>query len=250
MGLRIFRISVAYDGTAYAGWQVQPHALTIQEVLERSAEAIGGEPTRVLGAGRTDAGVHARGQAARFATRRDLAEQQVPRALNSRLPEDVVVVGAREVEEGFHPIRDARLKHYRYSFKLAPFPDPFDDRYVLRVDGRLDLDAMGRAAAALAGEHDFAPFEKSGSPRDSTVRRLVSLDVTASGNYIYADFMGTGFLYGMARNLAGSLLRAGQGGLDPDSIPERLSMGDRLVAGPCLAARGLCLMGVDYGENA
>ena len=241
---------MAYDGTAYAGWQVQPHALTVQEVLERAAEAINGEKTGVAGAGRTDAGVHARGQAARFATRRDLDERTVPRALNSRLPEDVVVVGAREVGERFHPIRDARLKHYRYSFKPAPFRDPFDDRYVLRVEGRLDLDAMGRAAAALAGEHDFAPFEKSGSPRESTVRRLASLDVTASGNYIYADFVGNGFLYGMARNLAGSLLRAGQGGLDPDSIPERLAMGDRLIAGPRLAARGLCLMGVDYGDNA
>lgn len=246
----MFCITVAYDGTAYAGWQVQPGATTVQGVLERSAERINGEPTTVLGAGRTDAGVHARGQAARFGTSRDLDENKVPHALNAHLPEDVVVIDAREVDPGFHPIRDARAKRYRYTMKVARYADPFDRAYVLRLDSPPDVEAMRRAAAHLVGEHDFAPFEKSGSPRPSTVRTLRQLDVVTSGDYIHVEFVGSGFLYGMARNLAGTLLRVGQGGLDPDSIPSGLAAGSRAIAGPCLAAHGLCLMGVDYGEFA
>lgn len=245
-----FLITVAYDGTAYAGWQVQPHAATVQGVLEQAARLLNGEETTVLGAGRTDAGVHARGQAARFTTRRNIDATRVPAALNAHLPEDVAVVAAREVDAGFHPIRDARAKHYRYTYKVADHFDPFDRRYVLRVDQPLDTDAMRIAAGHLRGEHDFAPFEKAGSPRDSTVRRLTRLDVTQDGDYIYADFVGNGFLYGMARNLAGTLLRVGLGRLDPDDIPPGLSAGSRSIAGPCLAAHGLCLMTVDYEENA
>jgi tRNA pseudouridine38-40 synthase len=247
VGLNLFCITVAYDGTAYAGWQVQPNAATIQGVLERAAEELNGEPTSVLGAGRTDAGVHARGQAARFSTGRGLSAAKVPAALNAHLPEDVVVTAARAVEPGFHPIRDAVAKHYRYTFRQSPVSSPFDRRFVLRVDDDLDLDAMRRSAGFLRGKHDFAGFEKSGSPRDSTVRTLLQLDVTASEDYIYADFVGTGFLYGMARNLAGTLLRAGRGKLDPEAIPAGLAERSRAIAGPCLAAHGLCLMKVDYG---
>ena len=248
--MKVFRITVAYEGTAYAGWQVQPGAATIQGVLETAAEGLNGEPTRILGAGRTDAGVHALGQAARFESLRDLTAERVPHALNARLPEDVTVCGAREVAQDFHPIRDAVAKHYRYTLRVAPFSDPLDRRHVLFVDKPIDIAAMRRAASYLEGEHDFSGFEKTGSPRESTVRTLSQLDVRPSGHYIFLRLVGNGFLYGMARNLAGALLRVGQGGLDPESIPEGLAQGTRDIAGPCLAARGLCLVRVDYGGTA
>jgi len=247
--LRTFRISVAYDGTAYAGWQVQPHAETVQGVLERAAARINGEPTRVLGAGRTDAGVHAKGQAARFATRRDLEAARVPHALNAQLPPDVVVTAAVRVPDAFHPIGDALGKHYRYTLRLSEHPDPFDRLRVLHLRDVLDTGAMRAAAAGLLGEHDFAPFEKVGSPRSSTVRTLSQLDVSADEPYIHIDLVGNGFLYGMARNLAGTLWRVGRGRLSPESIPPGLVARDAGIAGPCLPARGLCLMQVFYAED-
>jgi len=250
MGLnRTCRIVVAYDGTAYAGWQKQPGQATIQGVLERAAEAINGCPSPIMGAGRTDAGVHARGQAARFVTQRDIAIRKIPHALNAHLPEDVVVTGADMEDEDFHPIRDAVSKHYRYTFRVAEFDDPFDRGCVLRLDSAPDQHQMQAAAAHLCGRHDFAPFQKTGSPRDTTVRTLSRLDVARNGDYIFVHLVGNGFLYGMARNLAGTILRAGQGRLDPATIPVHLGDGSRVIAGPSLPARGLCLMEVSYDDS-
>jgi tRNA pseudouridine38-40 synthase len=251
MGLRrTFHITVAYDGTGYGGWQVQNDVATVQGVVERAAEAVNGSFERVLGAGRTDAGVHARAQAARFRTERDLNAQRVPHALNAHLPEDVVVNGAREVSKDWHPIGDAIAKSYRYTFRVGEFDDPFRRRFVHRVPDALDMGAMCAAAGFLTGRYDFAPFEKSGSPRESTHRTLARLDVLREGDYIYVDFEGDGFLYGMARNLAGTLFRVGRGRLDPERIPDALAHGDRTIAGPCLPAQGLCLMGVAYRDPA
>lgn len=228
---------------------MQPGAVTVQGVLEAAAEELNGGGGRVLGASRTDAGVHARGQVARFLTPRDLAAPRVPHALNAHLPEDVVVVAAREVDAGFHPIRDAVAKRYRYTLRVAEFDDPFDRRFVLRIEREPDMDAMRRAARFLCGRHDFAGFQKSGSPRSGTVRELRQLDVARSGEYIHLDFVGDGFLYGMARNLAGTLLRVGQGGLDPDALPPGLASASKAIAGPCLAAHGLCLVHVGFGDG-
>ncbi|MHC4934481.1 MAG: tRNA pseudouridine(38-40) synthase TruA, partial [Planctomycetota bacterium] len=246
---RTFRITIAYEGTAYAGWQVQPNATTVQGVLERAAEAINGEPTSVLGAGRTDAGVHARGQAARVTIARDIDPERLPHALNANLPEDVVVRHAKPVTADFHPIRDAIAKHYRYTLRVARFSDPFDRRHSLLVPERLNVDAMERAAGLLVGTHDFRGFQKSGSPRNTTVRTLSQLDVARSGDYIHLHFVGNGFLYGMARNLAGTLLRVGQETLDPEAIPAGLTRGGREIAGPSLPPRGLCLMEVHYPDS-
>lgn len=250
MGLtRFFRITIAYEGTAYAGWQLQPGAATVQGVLEQAAECLNGEPTRIQGAGRTDAGVHALGQAARFSTQRTLDAARVPHALNAYLPEDVVVRAAAEVPGAFHPVRDARAKHYRYTLRVGEFDDPFDRRFVLRIPRVPDVEAMRQAARHFEGTHDFRAFEKAGSPRGSTVRTLVQLDVRQDRDYIQLHFVGTGFLYGMARNLAGTLLRVGQGRLGPDLIPPGLACGDRAIAGPCLPALGLCLMDVAYDDT-
>ncbi len=246
---KTFAITVAYDGTEFAGWQVQPDLRTVQGELERAASELNGEPARVLGAGRTDAGVHARGQVARVATGRAIEADRLPAALNARLPDDVVVRAAREVPSGFHSIRDAAWKLYRYTMYTADPPDPLERRYALFVTPRPELAPMRAAAACLTGTHDFGPFGKTGSPRSTTVRTVRSLDVQEAGDYIRIDIIGNGFLYGMARNLAGTLLRAGQGSLDPEAIPSALQAGNRGIAGPCLPAHGLCLMEVIYTEE-
>jgi len=249
MGLtQSFGISIAYDGTAYAGWQVQPDQATVQGVLERAAERLNGEPTRILGAGRTDAGVHALGQVARFSTPRSLSPRQVPRALNAFLPEDVSVHRAVAVDPGFHPIRDALGKHYRYTLRIAEIDDPFDRRHVYRIGGPVDLEAIAQAAENLLGKHDFGAFQKSGSPRRSTERTIARLDVSAVGDYIRIDVVADGFLYGMARNLAGTLLRVGRGDLSAASIHTGLASRSRDIAGPALPARGLCLRNVFYQD--
>jgi len=247
--LTTFRITVAYDGTAFRGWQVQPGARTIQGALEAAAAALNRRPTRVLGAGRTDAGVHARGQAARVEIDRPIDAGRLPLALNANLPDEVVVWRAEEVPPDFHPVRDAVAKHYRYTFHVARYADPRTRRFVHRVPHAPDLGLMRRAAAHLVGRRDFAGFQKSGSPRDTTVRTLARLDLAAEGDYIHVDLVGDGFLYGMARNLAGTLLRAGQSRLDPDSLPAALASRDRSAAGPLLPARGLTLMAVLYGHD-
>ena len=246
---RAFRITISYEGTAYGGWQVQDGVATVQGVLERAGEELNGVAGRILGAGRTDAGVHARAQAARFYTTREIAGSRIPHALNAHLPDDIVVHAAHAVPDNWHPIAAARSKHYRYTIKLAEFDNPLDRRFVLRVADRLDFAAMSAAAGNLRGRHDFVAFQKTGSPRDHTVRTLHRLDVSRTDDYIYLDFLGDGFLYGMARNLAGTLLRVGRGRLDPEEIPNALQSGDRHIAGPCLPAHGLCLMRVEYSET-
>jgi len=250
VSVKTFCIRIAYDGSAYSGWQRQSNAPSIQAALETAAEAVNGAVSPVLGAGRTDAGVHARGQAARFRTDRDLDAHSVPLALNRHLPDDIVVFAAQEVEAGFHPIGDAIGKHYRYTLRCSAFDSPFDRAFCYRIADTPDPAAMRAAARHLQGTHDFRAFENAGSPRPTTVRTLRRVDVAMDGAYIGLDFWGDGFLYGMARNLAGTLLRAGRGKVDPDAIPAvlRPDVGDpeRAVAGPCLPARGLCLMRVDY----
>ncbi len=280
---RLFRITVSYHGGAYAGWQVQPDAVTVQGVLERAVERLNGRPTRILGAGRTDAGVHARGQAARVEIARDITEERLPAALNAFLPDDIVVLAAKSVDAQFHPIRDALWKHYRYTFRVAPYDDPFDRDRVYRISESLNVAAMRQTAASLVGEHDFAAFEKKGSPRDTTVRHLRRLDVVRDEDYIHLHLVANGFLYGMARNLAGTILRVGRGNLPPIATseeapePERNELGRAApeamipadaptpqtegtsgsgaarggneIAGPCLPARGLCLMQVVFAED-
>jgi tRNA pseudouridine38-40 synthase len=244
----IFRLTVAYDGTSYAGWQAQQGPSTVQGVLERAAERLNGEPTPVPGASRTDKGVHARGQACRFTTPHDLPAGRVPRALNGFLPDDVVVTAAVDAPPGFHPVRDARAKLYRYSLRVGRVEDPFTRRYALRIARRPDLDAMRAAAALLVGTHDFRSFEKAGSPREHTVRTLSRLDVAESGEYIHVDLLANGFLYGMARNLAGSLLRVGERGFDAAAVSSWLAHPRRGSAGPILPPHGLCLMQVFYDD--
>ncbi|MBN1909969.1 MAG: tRNA pseudouridine(38-40) synthase TruA, partial [Pirellulales bacterium] len=170
--MRTLKITLAYDGTNYAGWQVQPDRVTVQEVLERAIEKVTGQASRTLASGRTDAGVHALGQVVRLRTESALDEATLVRALNAELPEDVAVLDIVPVAEGFHPIRDAVTKRYRYVIHDGPAPDVFARRYCWHCRSRLDEGAMREATGVLLGTHDFSSFESAGAPRESSVRTV------------------------------------------------------------------------------
>ena len=179
--MRTFKLTLAYDGTAYAGWQVQPGQATVQGALEAAIERVTGRSVRVLASGRTDAGVHAAGQVVGFSADLTLEPGALLRALNAVLPEDVAVLDAVEVPAGFHPIRDALRKRYRYVIHDGPVRDVFERRYSWHYGRPLDEGAMHRAAQTLRGTHDFSSFETSGAPRESSVRTVSDIFVCRTG---------------------------------------------------------------------
>lgn len=216
-------------------------------MLEDCLGRLAKRPVRVIGAGRTDAGVHARGQVINFPA--DGWPVPVPRvayALNNLLPRDIVVVDAAAVPDTFHARYDAIAKTYRYTFDNGLWPSPFHRLYSYHVPKRLDLDAMQTAAGYLEGRHDFSAFRALGTPVKTTVRTLYQAQVTSAGDFVYIVLRGDGFLYHMARLISGTLLRVGLGKLPPDAVPGILAGKDSLKGGPAAPARGLCLEKVEY----
>ena len=176
--MRTIKLTIAYDGTAYSGWQFQPDRMSVQQTLETALHKVTGERIRVLASGRTDAGVHALGQVVGFSTACKLPPEVLLRALNANLPQDVAVLDVAEAPEGFHPISHARRKRYRYVIHNGPVRDIFSRNYVWHHNrGRLDAEAMNRAAAALLGTHDFSSFETAGAPRATSVRTVFDIRV-------------------------------------------------------------------------
>lgn len=176
--MRTIKLTIAYDGTAYAGWQYQPDRMSVQETLENALKKVTGERIRVLASGRTDAGVHALGQVVGFSTECKLPPDVLLRAINANLPRDVAVLDVAEAAEGFHPISHARRKRYRYVIHNGPVRDIFSRNYVWHYcRGRLDAEAMSRAAVALQGTHDFSSFETAGAPRATSVRTVFDINV-------------------------------------------------------------------------
>lgn len=242
-----FRLSLEYDGTDFLGWQVQaPGARTVQGTLESAATLLFGQPVAVTGAGRTDAGVHAEGQVASLAADTGLDGREIRKALNAGLPGDLVVLSCRPAADGFDPRRDARSKLYRYQFWNGPERSPLRRRRWYRVPGTLDVDAMGRAARAFEGHHDFASLQSTGSSVRSTARSLSCCKVVAAGGEIRLFVEGSGFLRHMIRTLAGTLLQVGQGRRTADSMAGLLAAADRASAGPTAPAHGLTLVAVRY----
>jgi tRNA pseudouridine38-40 synthase len=243
-----FRLTLEYDGTDFAGWQSQRQGeRTVQDVLAVALAEIAGAPVRVVGAGRTDAGVHAEGQVAAvaFDTRLDLAT--LTRALNAKLPADVAVVAAAHARDGFDPRREAKAKLYRYAVWNGAAPSPLRRRRCHGVRERLDLAAMASAASALVGRHDFTSFRAAGSAVPSAVRTLARADVAGeAGGEIRFELEGDGFLRQMVRNVVGTLLEVGLGRREAGSLPALLAARDRSRAGPTAPARGLTLVRVDY----
>jgi len=242
-----YKIVLSYDGTGYHGFQFQRNALTIQAILERSLEKLYGKKIKVRAAGRTDAGVHAKGQVANFFAPASISEERLPLALNSLLPKDIVVLGAGAVADDFDARKSSVAKIYTYTIDNGPFADVFIRNYAWHIPRPLDLEAMKRAASFLLGKHDFKAFQGAGSSVEDTVRVLYALDIERLGSKtIVITCRGNGFLYKMVRNITGTLVEVGLLRRLPQEIPEILERKDRRKAGITAPARGLCLEAVLY----
>lgn len=245
---RNIRCVVEYDGTDFFGFQRQPHHPTVQGWLERAILELTGTATTITGAGRTDAGVHALGQVFNFFTDSRIPIERWPNALNSRLPEGIVVKRADAVPDDFHARKSAVAKVYRYTIWNAPFPSVFMNRYALHVRDPLDVTAMRAGAGYLVGRRDFAAFRAAGSTEvHTTVRHMHSLEIIRTDERVDIVARADGFLYHMMRNIVGSLLMVGDGRRSPDWLQDVTASRRRELAGPTAAARGLCLVHVEYG---
>lgn len=242
-------VTIAYDGTNYSGWQVQPNGLAVQQVVEEALEQLLKERVQVRSSGRTDAGVHARAMAASFSTSRDLPLRAYVEGANRFLPADVAIQSARIVAEGFKPITMAHAKRYRYTIINSSVRSPLDRLYSWQVREPLDLDAMIEAAGRFVGSHDFAAFRASNCVAKTTVRRIDSVQITRDGHRITIDVTGGGFLKNMVRVMVGTLVDIGKGRFTSSDIGRLLQGGDRKEAGSTAPACGLCLIEVMYPEE-
>jgi tRNA pseudouridine38-40 synthase len=248
--MRNIRLTLSYDGTDFHGWQTQPGQRTVQETLEKALADLTGEGrVRVNASGRTDTGVHAVGQVVNFRTENRLPAETLLRAVNARLPADVVVRAAADADDSFDANRDAKRKLYRYIIHDGPIPDLFMRRYCCQARWRLDAEAMARAAAVLCGTHDFASFETDWPNRASSIRTLSRLSVNRFGDWIWIDAEADGFLYNMVRAIAGTLMNVGRGYWPESEVEAILEARDRTRAGPTAPAQGLFLMRVTYDET-
>ncbi len=240
---------VAYDGTDYGGFQRQRNAPTIQAELESALSEITGWPTRIVAAGRTDAGVHATGQVIAFDTPWRHGVEALQRALNAKLPSAIAVRTMTEAKSDFHPRYDARRRAYRYTLYRDPVRHPLRERYALRVSHPLDVAAMRRAAQQLIGKHDFWAF---GSPPqgERSVRHLFRAEWEEAGVWLHFEIEANAFLYRMVRMIVGTLLRVGEGKLPPEAIADILQQRDRRRAGPAAPAKGLTLVAVLYDVDS
>ena len=248
--MRRIRILVAYDGTDYCGWQIQPNGITIEEVLNDKLSKLTGEDIHVIGASRTDSGVHALGNVAVFDTESPIPPDRMAYALNQKLSEDIVVVRSEEVPLDWHPRYQKQVtKTYEYHIYNAAFPNPLKRRYSAFVSFPMDIEKMRKGAFFLVGEHDFASFCSAGSQAETTVRTIYELDVARDGEEIIIRVTGNGFLYNMVRIIAGTLMEAGCGRMEPEKMREVLAAGDRAAAGPTAPACGLILVKYEYENN-
>jgi tRNA pseudouridine38-40 synthase len=250
MPMRWLKLTVAYDGGAYAGWQIQPDKPTLQGTLEAALHQITQVPVRVSAAGRTDAGVHALGQVVGFATDTGLSNADFQRALNAVLPSDIAVLLLEDACERFHATRDAVAKRYRYQIHNSRTRSVFDRQYAWHYPQQLDVPAMHAAGQALVGCHDFSSFETAGSERADSVRTLHELAVWRGpaelADRVTIDVMGDGFLYNMVRTIVGTLVEVGEGSRGTEWPAEVLAARDRRRAGQTAPPHGLFLISVAY----
>ncbi len=244
--MRNIKLTIQYDGTHYAGWQFQKNAKTVQEAIEAVLKKITGERVNLTGSGRTDSGVHAKGQVANFKTRSELPLKNVQTALNSILPKDIVVSGIEEAGPKFSAQHSAKSKLYRYTIANGDFVDPFIRRFAAKCFYKLDIGAMKRAASFLRGRHDFRSFQTKDGKEKNAVRTIKKITIEKDGYLIYIDIEANGFLYNMARNIVGTLIEVARGKMAEDSVKDIILKKDRRFGGPTAPAQGLCLIKVRY----
>lgn len=239
-------LTIAYDGTNYCGWQVQPNGITIEEVLNRKLCKLTGEDVVIIGASRTDSGVHALGNVAVFDTETTIPPERLSYALNRCLPEDIVIVKSEEVPLDFHPRYRKCSKTYEYHIINADVLIPTKRLTNYFVSYRLNVDAMRQSAKYLVGTHDFSSFCNVRTDVENTVRTITALDIIENGNEIAVRITGTGFLYHMVRIIVGTLIRVGRGFYEPEKMKEIIEAKNRKAAGVTAPAQGLMLMEIDY----
>lgn len=240
------RLTVAYDGTCYHGWQIQDNGSTVEGELNRALSDLFGEEIEVIGASRTDSGVHALGNVAVFDTESQMAAFKMAYALNQRLPEDIRVQKSEEVPADWHPRRCESRKTYEYRIYRGEFPMPVKRLYSHFTYHALNVGKMQEAAACLVGEHDFRSFCQTGAQVESTVRTVYSVELEEQGAELVIRICGNGFLYNMVRIIAGTLLEVGQGKREPEAMLEILAARERSAAGPTAPAKGLTLIKYEF----
>jgi tRNA pseudouridine38-40 synthase len=262
MALRNIKLTIAYDGSEYHGWQIQPGCVTVQGVLTEALRDLLGPRARICGASRTDAGVSALGQVGLVQIDTPIPTENFAKAITDRLPESMTIVKAEDIPMGFDVIGDVQRKLYRYTLYCGPVRPVLQMRHCWHVPAALDLEAMRRAASLLVGKNDFKSFAAAADQRQDSVRTIFRCEVTeapAEGQgpqtqpvalgvprWVYVDAEGDGFLYNMVRNIVGTLVDVGVGRCKPEKIPEILEARDRKAAGPIAPPNGLCLMWIQY----
>ena len=237
---------IAYDGTNYCGWQIQENGITVEEVINKALSKLLNEDIRVIGASRTDSGVHALGNVAVFDTETKIPGEKISFALNQRLPDDIRIQESKEVELDFHPRYCNSIKTYEYKILNRKFPMPVERLYSHFSYMPLDIEKMKKATEYIVGERDFKSFCSSKSQVENTVRTVFSLDVSKEGDMIKIRVSGSGFLYNMVRIIVGTLIKVGLSVYPPEHVKEILDARDRNIAGPKVAACGLMLIKLEY----
>lgn len=247
--MKRIKLTVAYDGTNYCGWQIQPNGITIEEVLNRKISRLTKEEIRIIGASRTDSGVHAMGNIAVFDTESTIPPERFAYALNQKLPDDIVIINSEEVPSDWHPRYQNCTKTYEYHILNTKLPNPIKRYTTYHVSFPLDERKMQEAAEYLKGTHDFASFCNIRTNVEDTVRTIYSLDIARKEDEIIIRIQGNGFLYNMVRIIAGSLIRVGRGFYTPEKIKEIRNARKRTEAGVTAPPQGLILMQIQYDET-
>ena len=244
---RRVKLTVAYDGTNYCGWQIQPNGITVEEVLNKALSKLLGEDIHIIGASRTDSGVHALGNVAVFDTKARIPGERVAYALNQKLPEDIVVVKSEEVPLDWHPrYQDVISKTYEYHIYNAKVPNPLKRKHTAFVSYDLNVERMREGAKYLVGEHDFVSFCNVRTNVEDTVRTVEDIQILEENGEIIIRISGNGFLYNMVRIIAGTLIRVGRGYYEPKKVKEILEAKERTEAGVTAPPQGLVLIEIRY----
>lgn len=244
-----YALWVAYDGTHFCGWQIQPNGRTVQSELNGAVFKAFGESASVTASGRTDAGVHAQMQVCHVDLNASIPGEKLADALNARLPDDVSVLCSAAAPAGFDANRSAKRKTYRYNLYFSPRRNPLLERYAVWVKGRPDLEKMREAAALFVGVHDFAAYCASGSQVKTTTREVYSVEIISDGGTVALEVCGNGFLYNMVRTMVGTVLWYSLGKLSAENIAASLERGERSLVGKTMPAKGLVLKSVEYGTE-